>query len=120
MLGKKAGPDHRITEDLNIGITVWISFAVGNGFPADFLIKHRPQRLTLCVCVSVCLCVSVLIVQSCTTLCNPMDCSLPGSSVHGILQTRILEWVDMPFSRESSHPRDQNQVSCIAGRFFTI
>ena len=50
MLAKKAGPDHRIAEDSNIGMT----FALGNGFPADFLIKHRPQRLTLCVCVSVC------------------------------------------------------------------
>ena len=44
----------------------------------------------------------VLVAQSCPTLCDPMDCSLPGSSVHGILQARILEWVDMPFSRGSS------------------
>ena len=52
----------------------------------------------------------------------PMDCSLPGSSVLGTLQARILEWVVMPSSRESSHPRDQTQVSCIAGDFslFTI
>ena len=56
--------------------------------------------------------------QSCLTLCNPMDCSPPGSSVHGILQARILEWV-IPFSRGSSQSRDRNQVSCIAGRFFT-
>ena len=48
-----------------------------------------------------------------------MDCSLPGSSVHGILQARVLEWVAMPSSRVSSQPRDQTQVSCIAGRFFT-
>ena len=54
------------------------------------------------------------------TLCNPMDCSPPGSSVCGILQARILECVAMPFSRGSSRPRDQNWVSCIAGRFFTI
>ena len=58
--------------------------------------------------------------QLCPTLCDPMDCSLPGSSVHGILQARILEWVAMPFSRGSSHPRDQTLVSCIAGRFFPI
>ena len=51
--------------------------------------------------------------------CNPMDCSLPGSSVHGILQTRIPEWVDYPFSRGSSWPRNQTGVSCITGRFFT-
>ena len=52
--------------------------------------------------------------------CNPMDCSPPGSSVHGILQARILKWVGIPFSRGSSWPRDQTRVSCIAGRFFTI
>ena len=49
-----------------------------------------------------------------------MDCNLPGSSVHGILQARILEWVAVPFSGGSSQPRDRTQVSCIAGRFFTI
>ena len=49
-----------------------------------------------------------------------MDCSLPGSSGHGILQTRILEWVVIPFSRGSSWPRDGTQVSCIAGRFFIV
>ena len=53
-------------------------------------------------------------------LCDPMDCSPPGSPVHGILQARILEWVTIPFSRGSSWPRDQTWVSCIAGRFFTI
>ena len=57
--------------------------------------------------------------QSCLTLCDPMDCRLPGSSVHGILQARILEWVVVPISRGSSLPRDQNGVSCIAGGFFT-
>ena len=61
-----------------------------------------------------------LVAQSCLTLCDPMDCSLPGPSVHGILQARILEWVAMPFSRESSQPRDQTQVSLIAGGFFAI
>ena len=54
------------------------------------------------------------------TLCDPMAYSLPGSPVHGILQARILEWVAIPFSRRSAWPRDQTQVSCIAGRFFTI
>ena len=53
--------------------------------------------------------------QSCPVLCNPTDCSPPGSSVHGILQARILEWVAIALSRESSQPRDQTQVSCIAG-----
>ena len=54
------------------------------------------------------------------TLCDPMDCIGPGSSVHGILQERILESVAIPFSRGSSWPRDRTQVSCVAGRFFTI
>ena len=57
--------------------------------------------------------------QSCLTLCDPMDSSPPGSSVHGILQAKILEWVAIPFSRGSSQLRDQTWVSCIAGRFFT-
>ena len=50
----------------------------------------------------------------------PMDCSPPGSSVHGISQTRILEWVAIPFSRGSSQPRDWTWISCMAGRFFTV
>ena len=58
--------------------------------------------------------------QSCWTLCNCMDCGPPGFSVHGILQARILEWVAIPFSRESSWPRNWTWVSCIAGRFFTV
>ena len=53
------------------------------------------------------------------TLCNPMDCSLPGSSVHGILQARILEWVAIFFSKGSSQCRNWTWVSFIAGRFFT-
>ena len=60
------------------------------------------------------------ITQSCLTLCNPMDCVPSGSSVHGILQAWILEWVVIPLSRGSSWPRDQTWVFCIAGRFFTI
>ena len=65
--------------------------------------------------------VKVLVTQSCPTLCNPMDHSLPGSSVHGILQARILECVAIPFSTKgSSQPRDQTGVSCTAGRFFTV
>ena len=52
-------------------------------------------------------------------LCDPMDCNLPGSSVHGILQARILEWVTISFSRESSRPRDWTHVSRLAGRALT-
>jgi len=49
-----------------------------------------------------------------------MDCSLPGSSVHGIFQARILEWVAVSFCKGSSRPRDRTQVSHIAGRYFTF
>ena len=51
--------------------------------------------------------------------CDPMDCSLPGSSIHEILQARILEWIAISFSRGSSWPRNQTWVSSISGRFFT-
>ena len=60
------------------------------------------------------------VAQSCLTLCDPMDCSLPGSSVHGILQARVLEWVAISFSRGSSQPRDRTQVSRIGGRCFNL
>ena len=60
------------------------------------------------------------VAQSCLTLCNPMDCSLPGSSVHGIFQARTLEWVAISFSRRSSPSRDWTQVSLIVGRCFTV
>ena len=58
--------------------------------------------------------------QLCPTLCYPMDCSLPGSSVHGIFQARVLEWVAISFSRGYSRPRDRTQVSRTVGRQFTI
>ena len=61
-----------------------------------------------------------LVTQSCLTLCGTMDCSPPGSSVHGIYQARILEWVAILFSRGFFQTRNGTQVSCIAGRFFTI
>ena len=60
-----------------------------------------------------------LVAQSYLTLCYPMDYSPPGSSVHGIFQAKILEWVALSFSKGSSRPRDQTQVSSIAGGFFT-
>ena len=60
------------------------------------------------------------VTQSCPALCDPMDFSPPGSPVHGISQTRILEWIAMFYSREPFQPRDQTQVSCTGGRFFTI
>ena len=62
----------------------------------------------------------VLITQLCLTRCDPMDCSPPGFSVHGISKARKLEWVAISFSKETSWPRHRSQVSCIAGGFFTI
>ena len=67
------------------------------------------------VCAVLC-----LVIQLCLTLCDPIDCSPPGSSVHEILQEKILEWVAMSSSRVSSQPRDWTQVSHIAGRLFTV
>ena len=60
-----------------------------------------------------------LVAKSCSTLCDPMNCSPRGCSVHGISQASILEWVAISFSRGSSLPRDQTQVSCLAGGFFS-
>ena len=60
------------------------------------------------------------VAQSCLTLCDPVDCSLPGSTIHGILQARILEWVAISFSRGSSRPRDWTWVSRIGGRCFNL
>ena len=57
--------------------------------------------------------------QFCLALCSPMDCNPPGSSVHAVFQTRILQWVAMPSSRGCFQLRDQNRVSCIAGGFVT-
>ena len=60
------------------------------------------------------------VAQSCPSLCDPINRSLPGSSVHGTFQARILEWVAISFSRGSSQPRDWTQVSCTARSFFPI
>ena len=62
----------------------------------------------------------VLVAQSCPTLCDPMECSPPGCSVHGILHVILLEWVIISFAKETSWPRDRTQVSCIGDRFFTV
>ena len=69
----------------------------------------------------VCVCVFVLVAQSCPTMCNLMDCSLPGSCAHGILQEwRKMKWVAIPFCRGHSQSKDQVQVSYPTGRVFTI
>ena len=64
--------------------------------------------------------VKMLVAQLCLILCDCMDCSQPGFSVHGILQARILEWIAIPFSRGTSPPRDRNLDFLISGRFFTV
>ena len=79
------------------------------------LIVTRSQKPSSCA-----VCVCVLVTQLCLTLCDPTNCSLPGFSVHGILQARIQEWIAIPFSRGSSQPGDLSLLSCIAGRFFTV
>ena len=80
---------------------------------------HIRQTLNVRLSFIFLTCVCVLI-QSCLPLCDPMDCSPPGSSIHGILQARILEWVAIPFTKGSSQTRDQTWVSCTPGRFFTV
>ena len=80
------------------------------GLPESSVELHTLSGLPLCV----------LVTQSCSTLCDSMDCSPWGSSVHGILQARIMEWVAISFSRGSPWPRDWIQVSGIASRFFTV
>ena len=75
-------------------------------------ILHVGQLLQPCCCCC-------LVAMSCPTLCNPTDCSLSGSSVHGISQARILKWVAISFSRGSSQTRGQTCVYCLAGGFFT-
>ena len=72
--------------------------------------------MTMCFFQHMCVCVLAKSLQSCTTLCNLKNCSPPGSSVHAILQARILEWVAMPSSRGSSQPRDGTHVSCLGRR----
>ena len=74
------------------------------------------KRHYLCFNLNIC----CLVAQSCSTLCNPMICSPPGSSVHGIFQGRILKWITIPFSRGFSRPRDRTQVSRLGGRRFNL
>ena len=83
----------------------------GTYFPAHSLWAAPPATVVVAV---------VLVARLCPTLCDPTDCSPPGSSVHRILQARILEWIAIPFSRGSSRLMGQTWVFCIAGRFSTV
>ena len=93
-----------------------------NWFLTFLLPWHSGVLFTLCVCVCVCVCVHAHVCVSRSVMSDSFvsDGSPPGSSVHGILQVIILEWVAISFFRGSSQPRTQTQVSCFAGRFFTI
>ena len=82
------------------------------------LVSNNSTCYLFLVVLCVCVCVYVIVAQLCPTLCDPMDYSLPGSSVHGILQARIVEWVDIPFSRWSSRHRDWTQLSYTTSEFF--
>ena len=107
----------------------------GNGYPLqyscpanqDFLMPADTAAATAAKLLQSCptLVVSKVeseseVAQSCPTLCDPMDCSLPGSPVHGIFQARVLEWIAISFSRGSSQPKDRTQVSRIVDRRFTV
>ena len=99
-------------------LATWIDLLWSHQFffsKTDCLSKLIYVNFQLCLSfIPRVLCVYVLVSQSCLTLCDSMDCSPPGSSVHGILQARILEWVAIPFSRGSSWPMDWTQVFCTA------
>ena len=85
---------------------------------ADALTSEPPGKpIYVYICAYICI---VLVTQLCPFLCNPVDCSCQAPLSIVILQARRLEWIAIPFSRGSSPSRDQTQVSCIAGRFFTI
>jgi len=94
----------------------WIDFLVVQG-TLKSLLQHHSLKASIIVLLLI---RKERKVQSCLTLCNHMDCSLPGSSVHGIFQARVLEWVAISFCRGSSWPRDRTQVSHIAGRRFIV
>ena len=104
-------PARQITNTCNLAYT---KLSVCPGITSVIKV---PGNIKILVCVHVC-----SVIQSHLTLWNPVDCSPPGSSVHGILQARILEWVAISSSRGSFQPRDQtciSHASCIADRFFT-
>ena len=101
----------------NYFLPIWMSNSVNKGYYFQEMVPYL-QLNTQKVCIPIV--VVMLVTQLCPTLYHPIDCSPPGSSVHGILQARILEWVAIPFSTWSSWPRGRTQLSQIAGRFFTV
>ena len=112
----KTWPLGLVVGDVSKSDVDWV-WQIVKCFPTCFSIDPHNSPLEV---VSVCAFVCAQSIHLWSTLWNPMDCSPPDSSVHGILQARILEWVAMPFSRGSSQSRDQTWVSHTAGRFFTV
>ena len=120
-------PGSSVPGILQAGILEWvaISFSRGSSRPRDQTCiscmgrqilnqwatwEAHPQPLTAC---------ALSITRSCPALCDPVVCSPPGSSDHGVLQAWILEWIDISFSRGSYWPRNRTLISFLAGRFFT-
>ena len=97
-------------------------YACTTGYKGDCHTFFIEAKISLVICLFRILLFEkkMLVAQSCSILCNLTDCSPPGSSVYGLLQARLPEWVARCFFRASSQPRDQTWVSCTAGRFFTI
>ena len=108
----------RQTVNSTSGKTNWMFFGSLQDMSQGHPVSLRLQRNHSYATCSLTTCARVR-AESYPTLCDLRDCSPPVSSVHGILQAGILEWVAMPFFRGSSWPRDGTWVSCIAGRFFT-
>ena len=112
---------HEINILKSIGLFHFVLFAQ-SGSPFAFVWCFPTMRFRLCILTDYIyneniLCsiwVPAKLLQFCLTVCNPLDCNLPGSSVHGLFQARILEWVAIFYSRGSSWPRDQTHVSCIS------
>ena len=100
----------------------WLSFVTKVPSMTDISFSTMSSRF-ICTALNIlfkcCMCCANSL-QLCLTLCDPVDCSLPGSSVRGILQAGILEWVAIPFSKGSSQPRDRIQVSWTAVELFIV
>ena len=100
---------------------IWFSSFLNTVYWIDYLLFMEHSWLPYGILIDPVL-LLYLVAQSCLTLCDPMNCSLPGSTVHGIFQAKVLEWIAISFSGVSSWPRDQTHgscVSCIAGEFLT-
>ena len=96
-------------------------YSMGSNFTMNEVRQDKESSILLtrtcfaCILLS-CFCLAA---KLCLTLCDPMDCSPPGFSVHGISQTRILEWVAISLSSRSAWPRNQTHISCLADKFLT-